>query len=111
MWRRWWGWDQVGILNLKDIPMSFDGIRLSYRYLEDARARSGWGLVALFQWLCRFKGNGGGSHTVGGSGRVVDGGSSDGNVLLRFAFPLRGKFKSLLGRGSRLVAPATERDG
>ena len=93
MWWRRGGWDQVGILN---------------RDLEDARTRSGRRLVALFQRLCWFKGDGGRSDTVGGGGRVVDGSSTDGNVLLRLPFPLRGKLKSLLGRGGRLVAPARE---
>ena len=93
MWWRWGGWDQAGILN---------------RDLEDARTRSGRRLVALFQRFCRFKGDGGGSHTVGWGGRVVDGSLTDGNVLLRLPFPLRGKLKSLLGRGSRLMAPARE---
>ena len=109
MWRWWRGWDQIGILDLKKIFVgSFDGVRSSYRYLEDARTRSGRRLVALFQRFCRFKSDGGGSYTVGGGGWVVDGSSSDGNVLLRFSFPLRGKLKSLLGRGGRLVAPARE---
>ena len=85
-----------------------DSYHLTYRYLEDTRTRSGRRLVALFQRFRRFKSDGGRSYTVGGGRRVVDGSSSDGNVLLRFSFPLRGKLKSLLGRGSRLVAPARE---
>ena len=81
---------------------------ICYRDLEDAGTRSGWRLVALLQRLCRFKGDGGRSYTVGGGGRVVDRSSTDGNVLLRLAFPLRGKLKSLLGRGRRLVASTRE---
>ena len=80
---------------------------MNYRDLKDTRTRSGRRLV-FFQRLCRFKCNGGGSYAVGGGGRIVDGSSSDGNVLLGFSFPLRRKFKSLLRRGGRLVAPARE---
>ena len=82
-----------------------------YRDFEDARTWSGRRLVALIQRLCWFKGDGGRSDTVGGGGRVVDGSSTDGNVLLRLPFPLRGKLKSLLGRGRRLMAPAKQRFG